>query len=184
MQSESVAEFASCNGLEDFSWSHETGLQGLEQRIQRLGQILSLADLSQKSQIYMPLTAPSKLKYAVWPQDSLYHKTALCSAFLDTATLPFRTSNNTIGACSFQTCLASMVSILNPFFPPFTHSLGIVVSQAWDRIAQTSLTNELSSMNIHYLRGTCKRTRHRIWLMTLTSWSWHLHMMSHIVACA
>ena len=115
MQSESVAEFASCDGLENFFWSHVTVLQGLEQRIQRLSQILSLADLSQKSQIYMPLSPPSKLKYAVWPQNSLYHQTALCSAFVDTATLPFRTSNNTIGACSFQTCLASMVSILNPF---------------------------------------------------------------------
>jgi hypothetical protein len=65
-------------------------MQGEAERARRLSECLSLAELCPTAALYSPLAAPAALPHAVWPAGSEYHSSALCAAFLESATLPTR----------------------------------------------------------------------------------------------
>ena len=91
------------------SFKTQLDLQGKDRRLHILSQCLSLAELSPAVSLYAPLTAPQSLPRASYPWSSLWHTSAVCAAFLDSATLPMRLSPQNAGSCDLHSLSSLLV---------------------------------------------------------------------------
>ena len=69
------------------------GIQTEAKRLWKLNEALSLGVLSPLATLYAPMAPPSGaggLPHLHWHQDRAFHTSALCSAALDSITLPYR----------------------------------------------------------------------------------------------
>ena len=72
---------------------HIVRIQTEAKRLWKLNEALSLGVLSPLATLYAPMAPPSGaqgLPHLHWHQDRAFHTSALCSAALDSITLPYR----------------------------------------------------------------------------------------------
>lgn len=94
--------------------SEKADIQGADRRVHLLSEALSLAELSTSVDLYAPLTAPETLPRVSWPPNSLWHSSAVCAAFLDSATLPTRLPSSHPGASDLHALTNLLVAPTSP----------------------------------------------------------------------